>query len=389
MAEKLVIRKFGPIDEMSLDIKKTVVFIGPQSSGKSTVAKLLAIFRSIDVIIDEKEFLGCFQEYMISNYFNGEETYLEYSNPDYKIIYEKEKWVTEKNPVFTEKISNEKKRIEKLIRALVEDRYKDDTEEQRLASMKQIYDYNWKTLFILLKKQIYIPAERILTSVISESAFSFNEIALPGSLKQFGKHFETSRIRLKELKIDSLNITYKYVEDGATKGFRIYYDESHSISLAESSSGVQALVPIQLVVENLSRLEHGYSFIVEEPELNLFPTAQKSILSFLVKKCNHKNELVMTTHSPYILSVLNNLLFAYTVSQKSGIDKRNVHEIIPEDIWIDPSQFNAYYLDKGVARCIFNSETKLIADNELDGISTDISGERDALIELILGVHEK
>ena len=97
----------------------------------------------------------------------------------------------------------------------------------------------------------------------------------------------------------------------------------------------------------------------------------------------------MTTHSPYILSVLNNLLFAYTVSQKSGIDKRNVHEIIPEDIWIDPSQFNAYYLDKGVARCIFNSETKLIADNELDGISTDISGERDALIELILGVHEK
>jgi predicted ATPase len=206
---------------------------------------------------------------------------------------------------------------------------------------------------------------------------------LPGCLKDFGRHFENSRLRVKELKISSLNITFK-LGDSEKKGPRIFYDETHSLPLSESSSGIQAVVPIHLVVEYLTRSENSvHSFIVEEPELNLFPTAQKDIVNFLVNKCNHRNDLLITTHSPYILSVLNNLLFAAIVNSKNEQHKNSVKRIIPENLWVIPNKFNAYYFDKGSARCIVNPNSELISDNELDNVSEDIIGERNKLVDVL------
>ncbi|HEV7381595.1 MAG TPA: AAA family ATPase, partial [Dyadobacter sp.] len=58
MADKLIVRDFGPIKNAELDIKKTTVLIGPQGSGKSTLAKLVA---SCLDIADE----------FVENYFNN------------------------------------------------------------------------------------------------------------------------------------------------------------------------------------------------------------------------------------------------------------------------------------------------------------------------------
>lgn len=51
-------------------------------------------------------------------------------------------------------------------------------------------------------------------------------------------------------------------------------------------------------------------FIIEEPESHLFPESQKYIteLIALVNNCGHS--IVLTTHSPYVLGTLNNLLYA-------------------------------------------------------------------------------
>lgn len=388
MAERLIIKKFGPIEQVDLDLSKIVVFIGPQSSGKSTIAKVLSIFRSIDTIVAEKKYSESFQEFMISNYFRGKGTYMEYSSNNYSIIYKNEGWQISKTSEFETKIENEKKRIEDLITTIVKDRFKTAPEPEMEQTIKQVYELNWKNAFVLLKKQIYIPAERILTSIISEAGFSFNEVSLPGTLKHFGRHFENSRFWIKELKIDALNVTYKYSEDGVNKGYRVFYDDKHSLSISESSSGIQSSLPLQIVVESLTKTDAGYSFIVEEPELNLFPTAQKAIVNFLIEKSNHRNDLVITTHSPYVLSVLNNLIFAHTVSKKKGINKEKISEIIPENIWIDQTKFRAYYLEKGIARTIFDNSTGLISANELDSLSEDIIGERDILMEIYRGSYE-
>lgn len=384
MNEKLIIKNFGPIVDMDLEIHKTIVFIGPQSSGKSTVAKVLAIFRTLDPIVNETKINDLFLDYNIDNYFHPE-TYFNYKNKDYEITCQGAEFVITKTEDFKTAISTEKERINKLINNLVEERYKDDTPEQKKATIDQIYEYNWRFLFQLLKTQLYIPAERILTSLISEAGFSFNGISLPGCLKEFGKQFENSRVRIKELEIPYLNITYKYEESGENKGPRIYFDETNSISLSESSSGIQSVVPIQVVIESVIKREMDYSFIVEEPELNLFPTAQKSIINYLIAKCNQRNELVITTHSPYVLSVLNNLIFASNVAsanKSNKITNSDIANIIPENLWINSQNFNAYYLAEGKAKSIVNPVTQLIFDNELDKVSQDIIGERDSLIEL-------
>ena len=45
--EKIIVRNFGPINELNIEIKRFTVFIGTQGSGKSTISKLLTICRDV------------------------------------------------------------------------------------------------------------------------------------------------------------------------------------------------------------------------------------------------------------------------------------------------------------------------------------------------------
>ena len=52
MKEKLIIKNFGPIKSVDLDLGKITVLIGDQATGKSTVAKVLSICRYFSYIVD-------------------------------------------------------------------------------------------------------------------------------------------------------------------------------------------------------------------------------------------------------------------------------------------------------------------------------------------------
>ena len=45
--QKIEIKNFGPIKELKLEIKDFMLFIGPQASGKSTIAKTIFFFKSL------------------------------------------------------------------------------------------------------------------------------------------------------------------------------------------------------------------------------------------------------------------------------------------------------------------------------------------------------
>jgi predicted ATPase len=45
--QKIVIKNFGPITDAEIELKKTVVLIGEQATGKSTIAKLIYYFKSL------------------------------------------------------------------------------------------------------------------------------------------------------------------------------------------------------------------------------------------------------------------------------------------------------------------------------------------------------
>ena len=131
------------------------------------------------------------------------------------------------------------------------------------------------------------------------------------------------------------------------------------------------------MLEYLSRqTERPQSFIVEEPELNLFPEAQQALLQTLIEKCTAgENDLIITTHSPYVLTVLNTLMYAHKVAHEVPENAPKVAKLIPRKYWVDPAQFAAYYVDlpttkkKQQVRSIVDRKTGMIGENELDNIS--------------------
>ena len=51
--QKIIIKNFGPVKDAEIEIKKVMVLIGEQASGKSTIAKLIYFFKTLkeDVFI--------------------------------------------------------------------------------------------------------------------------------------------------------------------------------------------------------------------------------------------------------------------------------------------------------------------------------------------------
>ena len=45
--QKIIIKNFGAIEYAEIEIKKVLVLIGEQASGKSTIAKLIYFFKSL------------------------------------------------------------------------------------------------------------------------------------------------------------------------------------------------------------------------------------------------------------------------------------------------------------------------------------------------------
>ena len=82
-------------------------------------------------------------------------------------------------------------------------------------------------------------------------------------------------------------------------------------------------------VDYFNRLTSNFMFsqysniFLEEPELNLYPTTQRELMNCLAKLTNDErhHNVFITTHSPYLLTSLNNLLYAAKVgtAQKDAV----------------------------------------------------------------------
>ena len=122
--------------------------------------------------------------------------------------------------------------------------------------------------------------------------------------------------------------------------------------------------------------------IIEEPEQNLFPATQKVLVEKLVGACcdsEHEHGFTLTTHSPYILASLNNLIYAYQVGQKH---KGQVIGILPEKYWIDPESISALMVKDGVVENIVDADLMHIMAEKIDSVSTCINEEFDSLMDI-------
>jgi predicted ATPase len=346
------------------------VLIGPQGSGKSTLAKLVA---SCLDIADE----------FVENYFNnnnkrnptGGQNILEgYGLQTFVSSSTSIKFRNKEIAMLNDQLSFVDKDIENTLR-LVNDSYQTEVNvDQRSKDFDRLV-----ALSKYMPQPRYIPSERVFFATFSGIIFNllFNKIPLPPLLVELGVNIEGARSEIKELQTVIEGIQYKNLE-----GIDHVIADGKLSKLSESASGFQSLIPLQLLVDAFSKSNRS-QFLIEEPELNLYPPTQKKLIYHLVEKCTKSNnQLLLTTHSPYVLSSLNNLLFAYKVAQKHPEQADEIANIIPRESWLNPEEFAAYFVADGTVRSIVNPKTGLISENELDGVSENIGDEFDALMEI-------
>ena len=101
--------------------------------------------------------------------------------------------------------------------------------------------------------------------------------------------------------------------------------------LEKASTGQQNIIRIlQDMFMNILYNEVIFR-VIEEPEAHLHPIAQKHLMHIIALMRNHiDSQIVMTTHSPYLLAVLKNLLTAGQVSEKKPEAATEIEALTPK-----------------------------------------------------------
>jgi predicted ATPase len=414
MNEQLIVKNFGPIKDATVDFKRVTVFIGPTGGGKSTLAKLAAIFRDVDFYAEQDDPDYLFSHYNLDSFFSNKSDLrllrgkygvkvrgrkITFDPLTNRLINTQAKAATD---IFSKYSATKSGTISKTLKAatsianLTDDDVNGLKDDVQSFADRIIEETGTELLRMIFAKifhytaPIYIPSERIFVSSLTNSWAGLlrDDIGLPPTLLAFANNYSQFRTIISKLELPIFNASYLH-----SKGndFIKIQGAKSPVNLHETASGIQSVTPMLVLLEHLSRnTEQAQSFIIEEPELNLYPTAQQGLLNWLVEKCTKgENDLTITTHSPYILSHLNLLLYAHHVGTKDEEKRQKVAAIIPEQYWLNPDEFAAYYVNgpegSGSVRSLLDPETKLISQNELDAVSGVQADEFDQLLDIKRG----
>ncbi len=334
--ESIYIKNFGPVKEVSLlDIKKVTVFIGDSGSGKSTIMKVLSLFRWLYKMMNIRSFLkysGVSKcpfrfkfESLLKN--NGLTDYL---RSDSELVY--------RNGSLELKWEPEKKKLKGTTTFIPKDE-------------------------LSLEKISFISDKRNLISDIVDNNMSLKKGMY--YLSETYSDFELAVKEVKEIPIADLGVKFVIRRTNQGKRYMIVPSdgtESFGVRLNASSSGTQNLVPINVIIEYYSKYydlvssinkailsyvsksdslsdfkavknigdfaNKNVHLIIEEPELSLFPSSQRELMDFLFNSISIKNKrgysisLMFATHSPYIINYLNVLLLR---NEKPGCESASIN----------------------------------------------------------------
>lgn len=359
---KITVKDIGPLKEVSLELKKVNVFMGPQSTGKSTIAKIIS-----QALWAEKNYLTMGEEYDFYNgllsFHNMDKNY--FASPESEIIYESP-W------------------------CIIHMKYERLKKQSRL---KTLYRRKENAELYSNPKIEYIPAERNFVASI-ENIYKYNQ-TYNSTISFLNDWYEAKSVyqrkRTFPVKLPDLDFDYRYKESEEKDIVRMGGIE---VPLQSGSSGQQSLLPLILVadsvmvatynverifspvelghikrkaaelspvVELLSEIgkkgrteevkksledlwrKIGYNadygcthLVIEEPEQNLYPSTQRGLLkhlvSLLVQDPRRQHTLTITTHSPYILYALNNCMFAGLIEPKVMSEELRSTAIAPGDV---------------------------------------------------------
>lgn len=430
MKHSLKIRHLGPIDQCSLTIEEFTVFTGPQSNGKSTVAKAIYYFRTIkqDLLnlmmqggphkVSERDQVSWeyvlkqrlrdkFMQLFGTSWIMPDDMELEYTYKDRSyirvfLVPNTKDFDTKRNFIdieFSRPIQNYLKDLEYRSFDNISLGQKVHAEKE----LDRIFDDVYETVFVpagrnlitLLSTQlnyIFTSLEGTQLRNIDYITRKYTELILklkpsfsdgmdgilydasedPERAKQYKKAKPAIELLLK-CASDVLRGKYCYV-DGEE---RLYLDDKSYVKINLASSGQQEIVWVFNILFYYILEDKKTFLIIEEPESHLYPESQQRISEVLSLFHNCNNSILLTTHSPYVLGTLNYLLMADQVGKQTL--KNKVHK----RYWIDPKGFAAYYISNGgMESAISKDETMALIRNELiDDASLQINDIIDYILE--------
>lgn len=397
---RLFIQGFGPVKKADLEIKSVNLLIGEQSIGKSTIAKLIAIFTDNGSLAQ-----------IASSGIKAWNTRLLlydleiYKDDDYRIEYEYQEGRIRlsirvlKTRVYTSLLYNgkrisDKKEIYRTILAQRKEIYKNGFFESLVEDIKdnkkEDIKYQIFSLHSLIESSLYVPAERIAYSIIEnlKSALSLIGDATTYTYRRFMVSFDKARARIKKYESPILRITYLNEEDGQ---YFVEHETQKKYHLYNASSGIQSTIPLLIVLDDIKNRFYS-SIVIEEPETNLFPNTQVEVLKSIIEKARVNGSIVtITTHSPYLLSAFNNYLYSNLVSQHIKDDATHLLDaIIPPSLRLNSKECSVYSVGesinggKGYCVSIIDETTGMIDSNSLDEVSYSMSRVFDSLQEVFL-----
>ena len=411
--EILKVEKFLILKKTSFNVKRINVIIGPQANGKSILVKLLYFFREIinDTFLisiknrdTQKEFtkkiIILFEKYFPKYTWKSENIAIEYIQNDIKIkIFKTNTQRTikiEYSNYFITKFTLLKNTYKKFLkRPKNEDNFIFDD----FWEFKEEYlSNNESSLYPYTSESIFIPASRSFFANLQKNIFSFlaENIDIDPFMKEFGSKYELakniySNTRLNENIFTKVKSHKKlnYIVEQILNGKYEYKDKqdwikskNSMINLTNASSGQQESLPMLLILSIFPFLNQksNKTYFIEEPEAHLFPVSQKYIIELVGLLYNNSQNVVITTHSPYILIALNNLFLAYDIKQEKGVD--SINEIIDEEFCLNFDDISAYTISNGKLETIINEEERLIGINIIDSVSEEFNNTFDRLLSL-------
>lgn len=413
MKEIIHIKDFLVIKDAVVNIKKINVIIGPQANGKSIIAKLLYFFKNtsndflsgIRRSLSKRELdsgiLDDFEKRFPRYSWDGSEFYLEYVLDDLLISISGTKNARGKTTLKLDYSSrlltfyNAKKRL-----------YQRKLQEAREASKKKERHFSNDEIHVFYEHikepiinsdlnayfstSVFVPASRTFFANLQKNIFTFlaSNLDIDPFLKEFGGLYENSKYWYKDsvrggyfskknkVLLEEVNDLMEAVVDGEYE-FSNDQDwiksKGKRVNLANASSGQQESLPMLLTLcvwPFIKSEEKGAMFFIEEPEAHLFPTSQGYIVSIISLLSNSLGtSFFLTSHSPYVLSALNNFILAADAVDDG---KMSVDDFVKLNKTGRPVRFEevaAYTINDGIVKSINDNEFRMLGADMLDGIS--------------------
>ena len=432
--ESIEINGFLTIDHAFFEIRKINVLIGAQAQGKSLIAKLAYFFKnffaenfvaSIEKLETKRDIdkrcLIQFEEIFPRYSWATQEFSIVYKNSSYSVTLVRVKsgnkytlkfLYSSELTNFHKKLTNSYKIALDNFNSAIEKGNKKNTQKRENIFFETMYENVYQSKFsAVLKRPIFIPASRSFFSTLQKNIFLLlaSNIDIDPFIKTFGYRYEHSKKILRDDFIhhsETEQTIRKKVDqliNSIVVGEYLFADDQDWIvnhgnrtNLANASSGQQESLPMLLVLKIwpfINGAEISDIFFIEEPEAHLFPTSQKQIISLIATLHNALgHSFFITTHSPYILTAINNLIIGQDALDKAKADNdmaslRKLEKILPADELIRLEDVSAYTLSNGKLESIVDLENRLIGTNLLDAVSNEFDAAFGVAAEILYGSH--